>query len=420
MGHSLNKNKNKNKDKENKDIDKDKDEDKKKTSINDEIIKIYYLYGNNYKKVFGGKNKKKIKNRLNDNYVNGPNKKYKFQYTSKIDLTNLMEKLFMKINTVYDDSPKFIQFVGFFDKKILICDSYGIKIYSYPSFSLLMKISSKNELFSATLLKTNNDLACCECNGYISFVNIGKDPIELRQRIQVLEGKPVYRIKELLNTNILVSCQDEHLISFYEYDQKENLYNMTEKIEIGNFVENLFYTKNNDILLLKNVLINDKHYEIDLFDFHEMKIKKNVLKCQGNGVIYEPFKFVNKNIVAIIIASLIFLIDINQDYTIINKIQTKNIWINCICEINNYLITGSNDGLIELWKFEKDQNQLCKKCEYFYEKKEKQVNRNIKDILYLGNNLLIIGGSDEIIRNFYDIKQVGNITDIFEIIEYNE
>ncbi len=320
-------------------------------------------------------------------------------------------------NTVNDDYSKFIQFVGFFDKKILICDSYAIKIYSYPSFGLLMKISSKKQLFSATLLKSNNDLACCEINGYISFVNIGKDPIELRQRIQVLDGKPVYRIKELLNTNILVSCQDEHLISFYEYDQKKKLYNMTEKIKIGNFVENLFYTKNSDILLYKNVLIYDKHYEIDLFDFHEMKIKKNILKCQGNGVVYEPFKFINKNIVAIIISSLIYLIDINQDYTIINKIQTKNIWINCICEINNYLITGSNDGLIELWKFEKDHNQLCKKCEYIYEKKEKQVNHKIKDILYLGNNLLIIGGSEEI---FDQYKQVANITDIFEIIEYNE
>ena len=39
-------------------------------------------------------------------------------------------------NTVNEDSPEFIQFVGFFDKKILICDSYGINIYSYPSFGV--------------------------------------------------------------------------------------------------------------------------------------------------------------------------------------------------------------------------------------------------------------------------------------------
>ena len=338
------------------------------------------------------------------------NQKYKFQYVSKIHLLN---KEFDKKYLYLSPERDFIQSINLFDKQILICDSKNIKIYNYPSFHLATKIISKSNFFSATLLKSK-DLACCEYDGCISFYSMENSQPILKQRLYVLKGKTVYRIKELIN-NMLVSCQDAKFISFYEYDK--NKYNMKQKININNFVENIFYTKDNDILLYKNVFFPNYHYEISLFDFEEMKIKKNILSCEGNGLIYEPFKFLNKDIVAIIIKSSIFLIDINQDYCIITNIKTEYWWFNCICAINNnYLITGDKLGNIILWKFE--NKQLYKKCVYKHEKKEKvyYLNCDIKDILHLGNNLLFVGG----IYNGNKYGNSGYISDLFEIIEYKE
>ena len=113
-----------------------------------------------------------------------------------------------------------------------------------------------------------------------------------------------------------------------------------------NFIENFLPTKNNDILLYANFFWPKYHFKILLFDAEKLKIIKKVLSCNGNSAIYEPFSFLTKNIIAVVIAETLFLVDINNDYTIITQIESKSRWINSICCLDHKkIVTG---GLKEI------------------------------------------------------------------------
>ena len=314
--------------------------------------------------------------------------KYNFQYVSKINIFNIRDDLGLK------KENDFIQCIKLFDNKILICNSKIIKIYKFPLFRLIAHIYTPGKFFSATLLKSKN-LACCQHDGKISIYSIENDKPKLLQTIEVLKGKTIYRVKELPN-NMLVSCQDESAISFYEFNKINELYNIKQKIKFQYFIDNILYTKDNDILLFQNLFYSmyNSKFILVLFDFIKKREKKEIVSSCGNGLIYEPFKFLNKNIVAVIINKYICLIDINKDYSIIEKIEIKeSYWLNSICVIkNNFIVTGDSYGKLILWEFK--DNQLSQKNTFKYDikKKETWANSSITDLLYLGNNLFFVGG----------------------------
>ena len=98
---------------------------------------------------------------------------------------------------------------------------------------------------------------------------------------------------------MLVSCQDEQSIRFYKYDESNKLYVQNKKKIFDKFIDNLLYTKDNDILLYQNNYPGNG-YKLVLFDFnYYMEIKELISLYDGKGLIYEPFKFIDKNIVAV-------------------------------------------------------------------------------------------------------------------------
>ena len=124
-----------------------------------------------------------------------------------------------------------------------------------------------------------------------------------------------------------------------------------------------------------------------------MTIIKEVLSCKGNSEIYEPFSYLTKNIVAIVIKETIFLVDINNDYAKIAQIESKDSsWIYSVCCFDcNKIVTGDQNRKLILWNFEK--NEISKICEYNIEKRNDLDYTKLTCLLKLKNNLLLVGGS---------------------------
>lgn len=162
-------------------------------------------------------------------------------------------------------------------------------------------------------------MVCCKENCTIAIYIIKPKLSKLIQTIQVLNNKCIYRIKQIIE-NRLMSNQDEKSLIFYEYNKKKLI--IKNKILIQNYIENFLLTKNKDVLLYAIFFCPSYHFKILLFDSEKLKIIKEVLSCNGNSEIYEPFSYLTKNIVTIVIKETIFLVDINNDYAKIAQIES--------------------------------------------------------------------------------------------------
>ena len=151
------------------------------------------------------------------------------------------------------------------------------------------------------------------------------------------------------------------------------------------------------------------NYKIILFNAENKNKIKIILSKEKNGIIYEPFCFLSKNIIAIIIYDDIFLVDINNDYSLITKFNDKDhYWINSICAINfNIIITGDDKGYLHLLYFDDKKNIITKIDEYkIYEGNEKyRIHTNFPpffveyeeekkaiSLVKLNSNLFLLGG----------------------------
>ena len=276
---------------------------------------------------------------------------YKLQKNATINIkdekTNWEDKLY--------DRPRLLQILCLQDKKILICEiEKDIIILNQNTFRFLYYIKRRNNssFCSATQIKSSGNIACCEDSGDISIYSIKKIPT-LIQVINVLSGKKIYKLKEISNDK-LISCQYERSIILYEYNQKQDIYNISNKVNLGEFIDNIQPTKNNDVLLYETIFLDTYHIRILLFDAEKLKVTKEIISCKGNGGIYEPFCFLSKSILSVVIQETIFLLDINKDYSLITKIESKNSSrIYSICAFNNNkLVTGDVEGNLILWNFE--------------------------------------------------------------------
>jgi WD40 repeat protein len=282
-------------------------------------------------------------------------------------------------------------------KDILIINKYTFKVFSF------IKNSKGYGFFSATKLPSNRDIACCGDNGIISIFRIQPILCQLIQKIPVLDDRQVYRIKEISN-NKYMSNQDQQSLIFYEYN-KEKL-KITNKIIVDNYMENFLHTKNNDILLYANFFSPKYHYKILLFDTEKLEIIKEVLSCNGNSTIYEPFSFLTKNIVAIVIAQTLFLVDINKDYTVISQIESsKSEWIYSVfCLDHNKIVTGDEKGNLILWNY--DKNIINKIADYKIKDKD-YYGLGLTCLMKLKNNLFFVGGESYLLYafNFFENKK---------------
>ena len=206
-----------------------------------------------------------------------------------------------------------------------------------------------------------------------------------------------------------MSCQDEKSLIFYEYNN--NSLNISNKLKQDCFIENLQPTKNMDVLLYGNFFFPKYNYKIILFNAENKNKIKIILSKEGNGIIYEPFCFLSKNIIAIIIFNDIFLVDINNDYSLITKFNDKDhYWINSICAINfNIIITGDDKGYLHLLYFDDKKNIITKIDEYkIYEVNELKEEKKVISLVKLNSNSFLLGGWGKIdyLLNAFNIKNL--------------
>ena len=116
---------------------------------------------------------------------------YKFEKISKV---NIIKKSNYKDDLGITSGKDFISFTKLLDNKILICNSNIIKMYSFPTFKLINLINTPCRVFSVTLLKSK-DIACCQHNGKISIYSMSNNELKLKQTLDVLNGKTVFRVK---------------------------------------------------------------------------------------------------------------------------------------------------------------------------------------------------------------------------------
>ena len=327
---------------------------------------------------------------------------YKLQKVSNI----LLEAGEKAKSFSYLSKREILQLLTLKDKLVVVPKSRDILIFNKYTFKLFsfIKTFKGNGFFSATKLPSNRDIACCGDNGIIIIFRIKPILCKLIQKIPV-----VYRIKEISN-NKYMSNQDQHSLIFYEYN-KEKL-KITNKIIVDNYMENFLHTKNNDILLYANFFSPNYHYKILLFDTEKLEIIKEVLSCNGNSTIYEPFCFLTKNIVAIVIAQTLFLVDINKDYTVISQIESLNSkWIYSVCCLNhNKIVTGDENGNLILWNYDKNINKIGE----YKIKAEDNLGLGLTCLMKLKNNLFLVGGESYLLYafNFFENKKINNKKEI--------
>ena len=311
---------------------------------------------------------------------------YRFQKVSKIILNG--------INSGKEDNyiskKEVLQLLSFKDKILIVEERKEIVILNINTFKIysIIKMIENSGFISATKLTSTGHIACCGDNGIIFIFKIKPQICKCIQKISIFLKKQIYRIKEITN-NTLISNQNEKSLIFYEYNKKK--LKLTNKIMMDNYIENILPTKDNDILLYTNFFCPKYHYKILLFDAKKLKIIKEVLFCNGNSLIYEPFSFLTKNIVAIVIAQTIFLVDINKDYTVITKIESiKSNWIYTICCLDhNKFVSGDREGNLILWNY--DKNIINKIGEYAFKKNYNDIC-TLTNLLKLKNNLFLVGG----------------------------
>jgi hypothetical protein len=316
---------------------------------------------------------------------------YKIQKVTGIGLIHDQNR--QKIFNSYFNQYQVLQLLNLKDKKILIIiKDKDIQILNKNSFKFYSSIKSNDDysFFSATQLTSTGNIACCKKNGIIAIYIIKPKLSKLIQTIQVLNNKCIYRIKHITE-NRLMSNQDEKSLIFYEYNKKKLV--IKNKIIMENYIENFLPTKNNDVLLYANFFCPSYHFKILLFDSEKLKIIKEVLSCNGNSEIYEPFSYLTKNIIAIVIKETIFLVDINNDYAKIAQIESKgSSWIYSVCCVDcNKIVTGDKNRKLILWNFEK--NEISKIGEYNIEKRNDLDYAKVTCLLKLKNNLLLVGGN---------------------------
>ena len=332
---------------------------------------------------------------------------YKLQKVSNI----LLEAGKKAKSNSYLFKREILQLLTLKDKLVVVPKSRDILIFNKYTFKLFsfIKTFKGYGFFSATKLPSNRDIACCGDNGIITIFRIKPILCQLIQKIPVLDKKQVYRIKEISN-NKYMSNQDQHSLIFYEYN-KEKL-KITNKIIVDNYMENFLHTKNNDILLYANFFSPNYHYKILLFDTEKLEIIKEVLSCNGNSTIYEPFCFLTKNIVAIVIAQTLFLVDINKDYTVISQIESLNSkWIYSVCCLNhNKIVTGDENGNLILWNYDKNINKIGE----YKIKAEDNLGLGLTCLMKLKNNLFLVGGESYLLYafNFFENKKINNKKEI--------
>jgi len=192
-----------------------------------------------------------------------------------------------------------------------------------------------------------------------------------------------------LKNKSLGSCSGDNSIIFYNKDNN-NKYIQDYKITTNDTCFTVIQTKDNEICYSEYKYNDSSIYFYDLIQ-RKIKSKKNI---NLNGIIFEGFIMISKELLLIPGKNKISIININE-YEIIRIIDVpvpNSNSIICVCILNdNILFTGDENKVIREWKIEED-NLI------FFSQKENAHNRAIITLINIGDGHIASGSDDNLIK----------------------
>ena len=313
---------------------------------------------------------------------------YKFKDSSK--QTSSQNKKILNLNkltliTILKTHSKDISYLNVLNDGRLISASKDavINIYNKNTFQIENSIKEHKDWITDIIQLKNGNLISCSDDKTVKFYN---------KNLKVIQNfvfeKPVLKLKELLNKNIIFTSENNSLL-IYNKDLINDNYQFNYKIEDNDYSIELLEIKKNFI-----VTINYKN-SISFFDLNNRKKINNIKNLDINKTFFgNHLCLINKNILLICGTIFLYLIDINN-YQIINEIKSNFNLSLCLLNnfnlyenYNNYLLIIDNKYIKQYKIVNNNIELMSSKINKFYD--------NI--VIQFNNDTIISGGIKKLIH----------------------
>ena len=313
---------------------------------------------------------------------------YKFKNSSK--QTSSQNKKILNLNkltliTILKTHSKDISYLNVLNDGRLISASKDalINIYNKNTFQIENSIKEHKDWITDIIQLKNGNLISCSDDKTVKFYN---------KNLKVIQNfvfeKPVLKLKELLNKNIIFTSENNSLL-IYNKDLINDNYQLNYKIEDNDYSIELLEIKKNFI-----VTINYKN-SISFFDLNNRKKINNIKNLDINKTFFgNHLCLINKNILLICGTIFLYLIDINN-YQIINEIKSNFNLSLCLLNnfnlyenYNNYLLIIDNKYIKQYKIVNNNIELMSSKINKFYD--------NI--VIQFNNDTIISGGIKKLIH----------------------
>ena len=272
---------------------------------------------------------------------------------------------------------------------VVYSDDKIIRIYK-RSLSLDYNIKNINSVIKSIIETKDNKIVCCSYE--ITILKLYKDHYELLQIIKEWTNKiiEINSINGIDKSNHLIAVQN-HFIRIYQFSDELNSYNSNYEYDFIENVNNFIYLKNNDYAILLDDYF--KNISLKIFDLELKKIKISLytIKAKDSG----DMCIIDNKYLVISLYLYLILIDIQEEYKILQIIKTSFGCVNTFCTFkNDIFFSGDDIGDIIEWQIK--DNKIIKVKEYNRSKKE--INSIIK---YNKNSWIATGANDGLIL-FYE------------------
>jgi hypothetical protein len=228
---------------------------------------------------------------------------------------------------------------GGYDSKIIVYD----KNYTNPE----LEINEHSAAVTSLIVSSNGNLISSSCDKTLKIFkieeNVKNDKISLSyyliQTINTNHGNNIIHVREL-SSNKLVSCSLDTKLNFYL--SQNNNYSFEISIDMANPVYNILEVPDEKLVLSLNG-------ELKLFDLKTRKIIKELkdISCYADWV-NDNLCLIKPNCLITCGNSYIYVVDLVQ-FKLLNKINTNSNNIS-LCYLNNKLIFGTSNGMIQEFK----------------------------------------------------------------------
>ena len=243
------------------------------------------------------------------------------------------------------------------------------------------------------------------CSSYeITIIKLNNDNYEIIQKIKDWTNKIIeikeFNNNEILNNNYIIAIQNNFLSSYHKNAKNRNLYKSNGRTSFDKNINNIQYLNNskNDIVLILDDYF--KNLSINIYNLIKKKIVAKIYetKSKESGDIC----LVNNKYLIVSFYLSLVLIDIENEYKVLDVIKTSFGCVNTFCYFKeNIFFSGDDLNDIIEWKISNDKkiikikeydNMKINNLNYYY-----HLHRKINTMIKYRNNNILVGGENKYI-----------------------